>query len=76
MSAPVEFEYYSPPFTLEMLQNGIAPMRGKDGLLYGPAALRYRWRERVKLGEKGESLQWSPWVFVPNVNGSVDSGPG
>jgi hypothetical protein len=55
-----------------MLQAGINPHhKDADGTLYGPPALRYRWRERVKLGN-GESLQWSAWMLVPYVNAGLD----
>jgi hypothetical protein len=72
MSAPVEFEYHSPVFTLAMLQAGIQPHhKDAEGTLYGPPALRYRWREKVSING-GTSLQWSAWQLVGYSNGGVD----
>lgn len=74
MSAPLEFRYYMPKFTLNDLRSGQQPIRlpaGPHGAieLYGQPRLEFRYRERA---DANGLLRWSAWAAVPVVREGED----
>lgn len=67
LSSPIEFRHYLRTFTLEDVRENLQPIRARDGRLYAPPALQWRYR-LARIGpDGGTTMQWSDWQDVPYV---------
>lgn len=66
MSAPVQFRYFHRKYTLDDARAGHPVITDRDGQIYIPNVLQFRYKMRVTIAGAVE-MQWSAWQPVPVV---------